>query len=138
MKLQLMSLMCLLGSLLLGCGSAEPDYGPLGTLSGKVTFKGAPLTEGSIILTREGGGSGAAPMQADGTFLVTDRIGGIPVGTYKVGFEAAQEDAAETPNSPPQKKARLILPAKYYDPAESGLSVEIKEGPNTLEFEVIP
>jgi len=138
MKLSSMLLTCVLGCLLLGCGAAEPDYGPLGTLSGKVTFNGAPLTEGAIILSREGGGSGAALMQADGTFLVTDRIGGIPVGNYMVGFTAAQEEVAGPPDSPPQMKAKLILPKKYYDTSESGITVEIKEGPNTLEFDVIP
>lgn len=138
MKLSSMSITCLLGSLLLGCGAGEPDHGPLGTLSGKVTFYGTPLTEGSIILSRDGGGSGAAPMQADGTFFVTDRIGGIPVGTYKVGFEAAQEEVPATADSPAQMRAKIILPEKYYDTAESGLTVEVKEGPNTLEFDVIP
>ncbi|HQX51225.1 MAG TPA: hypothetical protein PLR25_15020 [Planctomycetaceae bacterium] len=138
MKLPSVFFSCLMGGLLLGCGAAEPDYGPLGTLSGKVTFNGGPLTEGTIILDREGGGSGAAPMQADGTFLVTDRIGGIPVGTYKVGFEAAQEEIAGTLDSPPQMKAKLILPEKYYNTSESGLTVEVKEGSNTLEFEVVP
>ena len=136
MKHFLLASAVLLGCFLVGCGPTEPDKGPLGTLSGKVTFNGAALAEGSIILSREGGGSGAAELQADGTFLVTDRAGGIPVGTYKVAFQPKMVEGPASPNSPPQSTAQKVLPDKYYSEGKSGLTVEIKEGANTQDFAI--
>lgn len=134
MKSSLLATAVLLGCFLVGCGPSEPDKGPLGTLSGKVTFEGAALTEGTITLARAEGGSGAAELQSDGAFLVTDRAGGIPVGTYKVAFQPKMVEGPANPNSPPQMIAQKILPDKYYSEEKSGLTVEIKEGANTQDF----
>lgn len=128
------SLTCV--SLVLGCGNPQVDYGPLGTLKGKVTFKGEPFSKGTIILASDKVGTGAAPLQPDGTFYVTDRIGGLRVGTYKIAFEAETKEVTDNPNTPPRQEAVYVLPKKYYSTETSGLSVEIKKGANTLEFEV--
>ena len=122
--------------LLAGCGSPKLDYGPLGTLKGKVTFKGQPFTQGTIILAGSKSGTGAAPLQSDGSFFVTDRIGGLPVGSYNIAFQAETKEVTDTPNSPPRMEAVLVLPKKYYSTDTSGLTVEIKKGENSVEFDV--
>ena len=129
---------CLLAILLVGCGASEPAHGPVGTLSGKVTFKGEPLGKGKIIMSNGTGGSGAADLQPDGTFLVTDRIGGIPVGKYNVAFQPEMVEGKPNPNSPPSKQAVKVLPDKYYSETKSGLTVEIKAGKNTQDFAIVP
>jgi hypothetical protein len=132
----LMSVSIVVGSLAFGCGSPQVDYGPLGTLKGKVTFKGEPFTQGTVILAGDKSGTGSAPLQQDGTFYVTDRIGGLRVGTYKIAFEAETKEVTDKPNTPPRLEAVFVLPKKYYSTETSGLSVEIKKGANTLEFDV--
>lgn len=122
--------------LLAGCGGESLDYGPLGTLKGKVTFKGEPFTQGTVILSDGKSGTGAATLKSDGTFFVTDRIGGIPVGTYNIAFQPETKEVSDNPNSPPREEAVFVLPKKYYSTDNSGLTVEIKPGENTVEFDV--
>lgn len=137
------TLLCSLALLIAaGCGGGgDLDYGPLGTLSGKVTSGGNPIAEGTIVLEKEGGGgSGGAEIQSDGTFTVTDKIGGIPAGTYKVAFFPPTVEVDEGPNSPPSTgfKDMPNLPEKYRTFDTSGLTVEIKEGKNTHDFDLVP
>jgi hypothetical protein len=90
--------------LLAGCGGEKLDYGPLGTLKGKVTFKGEPFIQGTVILAGAKSGTGAAFLKPDGTFFVTDRIGGIPVGTYNIAFQPERSKSTITPIRHPAKK----------------------------------
>lgn len=121
--------------LLAGCGSPKLDYGPLGTLKGKVTFKGQPFTQGTIILAGSKSAPGLHPCSRM-TFFVTDRIGGLPVGSYSIAFQAETKEVTDNPNSPPRMEAVQVLPKKYYSTETSGLTIEIKPGSNSVEFDV--
>jgi hypothetical protein len=128
--------------LLSGCGGAgDVDYGPLGTVSGKVTFQGAPLAEGQILIEKQGGGgSGGAEIQPDGTYKVVDTKGGVSVGTYNVSIVPPTVEKDLGPNTPPTQEPKEManLPKKYHTFETSGLTVEIKEGENTKDFDLTP
>src|SRR5262249_61403277 len=81
------ALVCLL---LFAC---KPAGGKVETqISGKVTYKGAPLGGGNIEFHFANGGSGPAMMNADGTYTVQN----VPGGPAKVGVETEGGKGAGT------------------------------------------
>src|SRR5688500_15244146 len=67
---------------LAGCSNTEPT----GTISGKITFQGKPVSAGLITLDSEEGGIHAvAELQSDGSYrLDQSAAGGLPCLTYQV------------------------------------------------------
>jgi len=108
-----------------GCGSGEP---PTGSIAGKVTFKGQPLTTGVITLVNEEAGLGASgELDVSGNY----RIESIRTGQYKV--------AVHNPPPPPESGAvpknwKLSIPEKYQDVETSELTATVNEGENTADF----
>jgi hypothetical protein len=106
---------------------------------GKVTFKGKPVTEGTVTLFNPKTGAGAeAQLGPDGSFAVP---GKVVVGEYVVTITPAiymdNSDPQKTPPSPMEKKAPNI-PGKYRNQARSPLRADVKEGPNSFEFDMTP
>jgi hypothetical protein len=119
----------MLVSLLLLCGGCT-QQSPRPRVAGKVTFQGKAVAGQTLALYSEGSGSQffshKIPLSPEGTF---ESEVAAP-GTYKVAIEeslAAQEGAK------PSRKT-MSLPAKYHDPANSGLSWTIQAGDNYREF----
>jgi len=134
----------------LGCSG-----GGKASISGKVDYKGAPVTGGAMTLTPATGTAIAVPLKADGTFALAD----VPLGTYTVSFNTdgvPEAGLVGPPDSPgerpaditqgkgmpkpeiPEGKAmmlrRVAIPAKYKDPKTSGETWEIKRGKNKKDF----
>lgn len=123
---------------LTGCGEKTTE------VSGKVTYKGKPVTSGVVTILDGGSAPKAGAIQPDGTF----RVSGVRLGTYKVavssppppGSEPARRPAggrdadddkvptAVAPASPEVIKTWVALPEKYGDPAKSDLTVDVKAG----------
>lgn len=111
-----------------GCGG-EP---PLGSATGRVTFRGAPVSEGAIVFTDSAQGAAyVADLEADGKFAFqVARGAGLPPGTYEVtirpprpnkpalGYVAPNYKKADYPN----------IPKKYHEAKTSGLSVTVQSG----------
>ena len=109
-----------------GCGPGAP---PTGSISGKVTFNGAPVTTGVITLVNEQAGLGASgELDGSGNY----RIESIRTGEYKV----AVHRPPPPPGSGPEilKNWKLNIPDKYQDIESSGLTATIEEGENTADF----
>jgi hypothetical protein len=125
-----------------GCNSA-PE---MGTVTGKVTLYGKPITRGIIGLHPVKGAPQSAAI-VDGAF----DTGEIPVGDYTVTIElstvpgapATPATAANQNNigaglgasdNSPSQAARAKAPqldSKFGDTATSGLAVKVVPGPNT-------
>lgn len=127
------SLLCLLLVLplllTLGCGE-KPK--PTGTLSGTVSFNGENLTTGTVNLYCNAQGSGTmVRINADGTYLT----GPVPVGTYTIGIEKIILGPSE---EPPERYEEFPenVPKIYQNMMDSPMTVEIKEGENTMDIEV--
>jgi hypothetical protein len=138
----------------LGC--AGGDHPPVYPVKGKVTFKGKPITEGSVIYQLEGGGDpksspaepGSGPfrvsgrIQADGTFQLWafPGIEGMPEGHYKVGISSRRgrtEGAIFDTGSKEKKRNNDVLRGRYSDPKTSGLKDEVAKGrPNQPSFDL--
>lgn len=120
-----------------GCG----DSNPLGrrSISGNVTFDGAPLENGSISfepLAKDGVGSGA--VITDGTFSIPASKG-LPPGKYRVRMFAAGENSAPAPEglpggaiAPPSVE---LIPPSWNAQSEHTITVAT-EGENHFTFSV--
>ena len=114
---------------LFGCGGDSNKA----TLSGKVTYKGAPVPGGTLTLYPESGPAYPISLHADGTFSVSD----VPVGPMGVGIDTGGPAAAASAgpgmsNLPPH----VDVPLKYKDPKTSHLTWDVKGGHNTKEFDL--
>jgi hypothetical protein len=108
-----------------GCSSTAPP-GPA-TVRGKVTFQGAPLVGGLVVLApdRDRGTMGKparGEIGPDGTFqLRHDADPHIPPGWYRVAIAAP-------PGGPPLDPGRPAFPPQLRRPDTSGLIREVVAG----------
>lgn len=114
------------------------------TLTGRVTFNGAPVPMVLVVVASAKGGGANALANDDGTFTVEN----VPAGAVTVGFnsEAAKgmmvgrAMAGIDPTKKGGKRAplpKLIeLPRKYQTPDTSGLGCTIEKGVNKQDFAI--
>ncbi len=135
----------------LGCGgpATDPNRPKTVPATGSVTYQGSPV-EGATVMfvSTSGQGRGAvANTDASGRFTLTTfeaGDGAIP-GSYKVTIsksilEGAPEEGAtgtEPGVEPDAGTAKDLVPAKYKDANQSGLTAEVKDGEsNDFTFEL--
>jgi hypothetical protein len=119
-----------------GCGGST-DAVPV---TGKVSYKGQPLTNGTILLIPEGQGQAPTGMiQPDGTFKLTTykKDDGAVPGNYKVVVQVFPEegDAMGLPGME-FGNAKPPIPEKYMDASRTDLTVVIKESDNNLDLQL--
>jgi len=121
-----------LGLLLLalaGCGK-NAEYG---SVWGRVTFRGEPLSEGIVVFFEpELHVYHTAKIRPDGSFVAKMADGpGLIAGYYQV---AVKPPVVEGPGSgslgPTTVRDHTNIPAKYRDPKTSGLTLSVQEGDN--------
>lgn len=133
-------------ALVLGCGGSNA---PLNTVEGKITYKGAEVTGGSILFYPASGGPIPGFIKADGTYIGSE----IPLGETTVTIDTASvqntgkvivsgkapsgSDASKYPGGDIQGAAKAIkIPAKYADRNKSGLKFTVGKGKNQKDFEL--
>ena len=119
-----------------GCnGSGEPT----GTVTGRVTFEGAPLSEGTVSFSSEGGSSivASAVVQSDGAYVLElGEDARIPIGQYKVSVHPPAPPFDPANPAPLEIKEYPNIPPRYRDPASSPLQVDIVEGKQEWDFDL--
>ena len=132
------SLLALAG---LSCGRSGPAH-PLFPVHGQVLLDGRPLAGVLVMLHPAASSAGEeanpyAQTDADGRFSIgTSEGGGAPAGTYRVAVRDTRGGEEETRSDVKGtfRRTRTVSPpARYGDPATSGLSAKVAEGPNELE-----
>jgi hypothetical protein len=147
----------LLGLLAVGCSSKK------GTVSGKVTYNGKPLTKGMVTFLPESGQGGAfsSPIKEDGTYMVS----GVPAGKMKIAVVPArvQNKTAMTPQAGKSENGQVSetgkkimprlakkfagvleapkgpssdFPSHYSNPEKSGLEFTVTGGSETHDIEL--
>ena len=130
---------------LAGCGRLDDGVQRV-VVTGTVTYRGEPVSEGSMLLVPSGeaGGASLDTSIVDGSYRM-DRQGGVPVGNYRVKILAYQKDLKDDgrrtvgPASQvgPQKHSsapRQYLPEKYNVKTELKISVEAGAGSLVRDF----
>jgi len=127
----------------LGCGSG--DTREYGKLSGMVTLNGQPAPTGTIIsfLNPESGAATSAQVLEGGKYAVHRAVTGIysvafvPQGGAAVEIDDPdvfmQQIASGTYKEP---KIETTIPKRFHTAESSGLTVEVKTGENTHDFQL--
>lgn len=113
-----------------GCGSGD---GPI-DITGKVTYKGEPVTEGSVQFIEDATGRGAqVDLEPGGTYKAS-----LPKGEYKVVVTPPYivDESSGIPN-PYYKKVKNI-PEKYHSTETSGLTASVNPDKTTHDFDLAP
>jgi hypothetical protein len=148
-----LGLLAALLPLLPGCAQGSGREG-IGTVWGKVIFKGEPLPGGTIHFIHSKTSKTSLWIQSNGTYS-----GEIPVGAAKVAIETESVKYTDrdtmlkkwrerNPGLAGKKQRSLDLPAdlprlvytpipdRYSDPDKSGLTYEVTEGAQRHDFEI--
>lgn len=128
-KMKLGALMLALCAVI-GCGPGGP---PSGKLSGNVTFNGEPLNTGTIVFMPQSGDTpyAQAEIAEDGSYKATTKEFGdrVPIGSYRVMINAVKDMGQEAPVVP-------LIPFKYSSDQQSGLTAQVAEGENKVDFDL--
>lgn len=115
-------------ALFIGCGAAEERMLPV---KGKVKWNGNLLAKGSVQFHPDKTKGNQSPhipagtIDAQGAYsLKTHPRDGAPAGWYKVAVVSTEPSDPKNPYSVP----RSLIPEKFGNPEESGLSVEVRPG----------
>jgi hypothetical protein len=131
-----------------GCGE-DDGIGRRYPVSGKVTYKGEPVTKGTVgfVPMDSSGRAANGEIQSDGSYTLTThapRDGALP-GKYRVSVSAVEVDTSVTKNKPggmyrvdllAKAPRKVLVPLKYGDPNQSGLTAEVKPESNTQDFKL--
>jgi hypothetical protein len=127
---------------LLALLALAPGCGPgVGTAAGKVTYQGKPVVWGSVTLRAADGSMHQIGINPDGTY----RLDRVPVGPAQVGVSSPDpkpsarlreggEARLRAFPPPPPPGAWFPLPAKYADPATSGVTMQVGGGPADIDL----
>jgi hypothetical protein len=157
-KGRLVLALCLGLVLLPGCGKTNPNAPA--SISGKITFKGAPVTAGTIQF--RGAGLYSTSIHSDGSYSISELPDGLLAVAIETesanpnkekknityggkGREGSSADAyaqkmrdkgkiGATDN--PNRGAYVQIPARYHDATKSGLQVTLKKGSNKQDFDL--
>jgi hypothetical protein len=129
-------LLCLLASVLVGCGGPEYSGPRRYPLSGKVTVDGQPLDFGSISFIPADGQRVSGGLIENGTYSVTEE-NGANAGKYRVeirwlkltGTKKRDPDSGEM-----YDERKEGLPEKYH--AQSTLEADVSAKQTTFDFDL--
>jgi len=147
-RIRLMQAVCVVALVVSGCSSGH-DYGPTGTVSGRLLYKGQPLRPGTAVVFKNlttGHACMGATNQAGDFTLDSWNNGNLPVGKYEVMIQPPAPVDPETidpqalidnPGLMESTRLKFDFPQKYSQLATSGLSSEVKEGPNEYQIDLV-
>lgn len=111
-----------------------------GQVEGFVTFKGVPLTSGTVTFHPEKSASVSGMVAADGRYAVA----GVPPGNAVVTVESAPgpdgdgpTPEAKGPKGKPSFRG-VQIPQKYANKDTSPLRIEVREGKQPFNIEIAP
>lgn len=113
-----------------GCGPGKSS------VTGTVKYRGKLLVTGTVILAGPDHTQVSAPINPDGTYRIDNIMAGpaqIGVASFKPSATTgrpAKQRAGGAPPRPVDDAGWFEIPDKYADPLTSGLTTELKAGPN--------
>jgi hypothetical protein len=131
-----------------GC-SRDPNMPKLGTVHGKVTFKGKPVESGIVTfnpIPGKGGETGqnaSGQIESDGTYAMTtfSTGDGAILGQHVVSV-VVREKGSESQGKPRADSTidysmpKLVTPSRYASVETSPLRCTVREGDNTFDIDL--
>lgn len=114
-----------------GCGSSGPETAPV---SGRITFGGKPVAEGSIKFWSTNNGTLAVgQLGANGNYELTTHPDkkGATLGVHRVTIRSVR-----TIGQGRDEKLQWLAPPRYDDRQTTELTAEVKSGPNIINFDL--
>jgi hypothetical protein len=115
-----------------GCGES------VGSIKGRLTYKGKPVPFGVVTFTRDDGRPSKVVQTDEQGHYVISRV---PVGATNVTVASppvilseGRPDDPEVVESVRRAKLRVAIPEKYKDLKQSGLSYTVAPGENTFDI----
>lgn len=144
-----------------GTGCSKGSGLKTGSVSGTVTFNGQPVANAQVVFQpKEGGQNAIGTTDSNGRYtLMTGTDKGAIIGTHRVSVTVQQGaaqlssiDATDPSAAYGQAMAAAAsgqplaaqnpssggIPAKYGNPATSGLEFTVKAGSNTIDISLAP
>jgi hypothetical protein len=119
---------------------AIPGCGPgRGDLSGRVTYQGKPVSSGSVVIRGADKMLRSSPIAADAAYAVKDIGAGLVTITVYCPDPAAVATISRQPGKPAPLKDNskwFPIPAHYKDFDKSGLTFQLKSGPNQWDIDL--
>ena len=120
-----------------GCG------GGIGTVSGTVTYQNKKVVSGTVMIVASDSLPYYSPIDKDGTYSVEN----VPAGEAKVSVTSLDPSGPKgrpgAPKRPVEKKEPAVdpklwfsIPDRYADFSNSGLTVNVRRGPNTYDIKL--
>jgi hypothetical protein len=103
-------------------------------VSGKVMYKGKPLTQGQIVMVHNSGKMCASEIQSDGSY----RLEAV-VGENKIMVDSRDQknlSQISPRQGRPLQRATSTVPERYSDYMSSGLKLMVVEGTNHHDFDL--
>lgn len=129
--------LCRVGSglalvLVLGCSRSGES---MAHVTGTVTFRGEPVEGANVAFFPEQGRPATGRTDSAGRFTLStlDRGDGALLGRHTVAISDAQDELPPIPGSPEAESwapPESRFPARYEDPATSGLTATVEPGGN--------
>jgi hypothetical protein len=124
---------------LVGCDSGGA---PTEKVTGTVTAKGQPVSQATVTFTPENGRPASGVTDAQGKFTLStfkEGDGAVP-GTHNVAIIPFKGEGPEpmpgTPEAANYKPPVAPFSQKYTSTQTSGLTAEVKSGPNDFQFDL--
>ena len=121
-----------------GCGEKSDRPATL-PVQGKVTYKGVPISKGTITFQPDSGQPATGEFQSDGTYRLstfTKDDGALP-GHHQVMIIANDADPTLMPGSSPgYKPPKELVPTKYSKLETSGLAADVAKDKPTFDFDL--
>jgi hypothetical protein len=115
-----------------GCSSGLPT----GEVQGKVTYKGKPVTEGTVtFLNPKGEGDAEAQITKEGTYAIPKVVVGEYLVTVTPPMVIVDTDPGKSPPAPVEKPAPNI-PMKYRQQGTTTLKATVNPGKNEVDFDM--
>jgi ABC-type Na+ efflux pump permease subunit len=108
------------------------NEGKTAAVAGKVTYRGQPLSAGTVTFHSDSGSDVSAIIEDDGSY----KAAVVPLGKYKVTVKAEPAPVKGTAFTKEKTKRSVPVPEKYSRPESSGLSAEVSEQETGLDIKL--
>jgi hypothetical protein len=127
---------------LAGCGKGT------GFVTGKVTYRDKPVPSGAVTFHGANGRTDSGSLDAEGNYTIPQApvgpvkvtvVTGLPPGPAPVirrpgGEKPPQHPGEKAGGTGPAPRKHVVLPKKYEDPQQSGLTFTVTSGAQTINI----